>query len=406
MEDTFLQQKGYLDLKSLVYSLVVVLYFAVITAVNQVKSGVFSAAFYGVMLLGALVFFSDKGALRLRPVLFIAFGAMILGICNILFVGNLTWVLLIILMLSFLMAVFFLDGNIDENAFRMAMDVNALVITVKLLLHGKDARVFVDTSNNYISVHLLAPIVIYYSLLDARGKKAPLLPAVVSWVLSLWAGGRGGFLACTILLGGMLISRFFKDETTKRERIILAVVILLAMIPAIVIVVQSFLNRFSDLYVVSRFTDKGMDGGRRLECWIDYIRQTLESPGRILFGTPLDEVPMAIYYEGNLHNAYLFVHVYLGLGGFIFVPFMFARAAIYAMRKKKWIYFWCIMAFAFRGLTDHVFGVNRLTVVVLALVFLPDIMGWKNKKKENTEGEKNANFSSYSGTCGFQGDTQ
>lgn len=381
--DGFTQTKyGYLNLTKLMFSGVVLLYFVAVIAVNQVKSIVASGFFYLVLLLGTVVYFYTKRSMAFRPVIFYAIGAAILGACNILFVGNLTWLRVVILFVSFLFAVIFLDDDVDERTFLIAVYLNAAVVAFRLFLYGRQNPVYVDSSNNYISVHLLMPAVLYYSMLEMRGKKIPIFPAVVIWILSLLAGGRGGLLAATILLGGIILYRFYQDEVTRRERAILGIILFVIMVPVVLIVLQFFVSKFSGLYVVTRFLDKGMDGGGRLACWTEYIEKSSLSLSRFLFGTDLTKVDWAVHYNGNLHNSYLFVHAYLGIFGFLFVIVMLIRAVVLGIRCRKWIYVTSLITIMFRSLTDHVFGVNRLSVVILALIFIPDILRIREKSQK------------------------
>jgi hypothetical protein len=216
-------------------------------------------------------------------------------------------------------------------------------------------------------------------MLEMRGKKIPIFPAILIWVLSLLAGGRGGLLAATILLGGIILYRFYRDEVTRRERVIPGLILFIILVPVALIVLELFASRFSGLYVVTRFLDKGMDGGGRLDCWTEYIEKTSLSLSRILFGTDLTKVDWVVHYDGNLHNSYLFVHAYLGIFGFLFVLVMLIRAVVLGIRCRKWIYVTSLITIMFRSLTDHVFGVNRLSVVILALVFIPDILRIREK---------------------------
>ena len=94
---------GYIDLPRLAFSLVGLLYFISIIAVNQVKSSIFSAFYYGVLALAAVVFFATKRALTMKPVLLYAAGSFLLAACNVIFVGNMTWIKTVILIMSFLM---------------------------------------------------------------------------------------------------------------------------------------------------------------------------------------------------------------------------------------------------------------------------------------------------------------
>lgn len=374
---------GYIDLPRLAFSLVGLLYFISIIAVNQVKSIIFSAFYYGVLALAAVVFFATKRALTMKPVLLYAAGSFLLAACNVIFVGNMTWIKTGILFMSFLVAAVMLDDMTDERAFLIAVYLNAAVVAVKIAMHGLSAPVYVEASNNYVSVHLLAPAVLYYSLLNIRGKKIPLIPGIVVWVLSLVAGGRGGLLAATILLGGIILHRYLEDEATRRERVLLGCLLVVILIPLLFLLLQVFASRFNGLYVVTRFLDKGLDGGGRLACWAEYIEKSMMSVTRFLFGTELYEVGWVVHYKGNLHNSYLFVHAFLGIFGFLFLLGMLIRAIVVGIRRKMWVYVFSLLAFMFRGLTDHVFGVNRLTVVILALILIPDVLKAKERMSKS-----------------------
>ncbi len=374
---------GYIDLPRLAFSLVGLLYFISIIAVNQVKSSIFSAFYYGVLALAAVVFFATKRALTMKPVLLYAAGSFLLAACNVIFVGNMSWIKTGILLMSFLMAAVMLDDMTDERAFLIAVYLNAAVVAVKIAMHGLSAPVYVESSNNYISVHLLAPAVLYYSLLNIRGKKIPLIPGIVIWVLSLVAGGRGGLLAATILLGGIILHRYLEDEATRRERVLLGCLLVVILVPLLFLLLEVFASRFNGLYVVTRFLDKGLNGGGRLACWAEYIEKSMMSVTRFLFGTELYEVGWVVHYDGNLHNSYLFVHAFLGIFGFLFLMGMLIRAIVVGIRRKMWVYVFSLLAFMFRGLTDHVFGVNRLTVVILALILIPDVLKAKERMSKS-----------------------
>ncbi len=402
-------QRGYLDLTRLAFSLVTLFYFVAVIAINQSQSIIFTGFFYLTFILAAVVFFMTKRAFTLRRMMFYAFGGAVLGLINLVFIGNLPWLNIVIMVFSFLMAVVMLDDAVDERVFLLAYYLNAAVVTLRILQNGRSMRVYVDSSNNYVSIHLLMPAMLYYSMLEARGKKIPIFPAVIGWGLSLLAGGRGGLIAWTILLGGIILHRYLENEASRRERVLLGIGLVVLMIPVLLILVQTFVSRFSDLYVVTRFLDKGMDGGGRLACWTEYIQKSFTHVSWFLFGTPLKEVEWAVTYDGNLHNSYLFEHAYMGIVGFVFVLGLFVRAIWVGIREKKWIYVWCILSLGFRGLTDRVFGMTRLTVVIVTMLFLPDILGYAKKKLQPhsiKEIYENANTCSDSGQSRIQGDSQ
>ncbi len=369
------QNTGSIDVIRTGLSLAVLLYFLAIIAVNQVASPITSAFYYLAIFTGALLYFGLKRSMGIRPLVLLAIGAGILTGLNTVLVGNMTAVLSMIMVASFFVAALMLDEGVDERAFLIAIYLNAGVALIRLLLFGSKVSVYVGSTNNYVSIHLLAPGILYYSLLDARGKKIPIIPAFVIWMLSLLAGGRGGLLASTILLLGVILRRYLADETARRDRILLGLLLALIMIPVLVILVWSVFMSGSDIYVINRFLDKGMNGGGRIDCWIEYIQAMFSSAKNFLFGVNTGTLWWGRHYNGNLHNSFLFVHAYMGIFGFGTFLFLIGRACLRAVRNGKGVYLCCILTLCFRGLTDHMFGGNRMTAIVLAMVLLPDFTG-------------------------------
>ena len=373
------QNTGSIDIQRTGLSLAVLMYFLAIIAVNQVAGAVTSAFYYLAIFTGAVLFFGLKRSMGIRPTVLLAIGAGALCGLNTVFVGNMTIVLTMIMVASFFVAALMLDEGVDERAFLIALYLNAGVALIRLVLFGNKVSVYVGSTNNYVSIHLLAPGLLYYSLLDARGKKIPIFPAFVIWTLSLLAGGRGGLLASTILLMGVILRRYLADGTARRDRILLGLLLAVIMIPVLVILAWSIFMSGSDLYVINRFLDKGMDGGGRIDCWIEYIQAMFSSAKNFLLGVNTDTLWWGRHYNGNLHNSFLFVHAYMGIFGFGTFLFLIGRACLRAIRNGKGVYLCCILTLCFRGLTDHMFGGNRMTAIVIAMVLLPDFVGLGKK---------------------------
>ena len=396
------KKPGYIDLSELAISIGVLLYFIAVIVVNQVDSAVTSGFYYIAIILCFVFYAVYKREFSMSPVVFFALGGIFLATVNFAEVGNIKLLPCFILFSSFFLAMIFLSPKVNDNTFLIAVFLNAFVVAVKLGLHGLNTPVYVDSSNNYISIHLLSPALLYYTRLDLGKKKMPLYPVAVIWILCLLAGGRGGVLACTILAFGVVMRRYLSNPKDRRSRIKLLFILTVLMIPATLIILQYLVSRLSGLYVMDRFMNKGLDGGGRLDCWTEYIQNAFKSTKNFLFGVPLDEVSWAIRYKGNLHNSFLFVHAYTGFFGLAFLLGMLIRAAAYAIRNHMGVYLCCLITLCFRGMTDHMFGVNRHTVVVLAMVFIPICMALQKKQK----GTEDAYISCYTGAGRLQGNPQ
>ena len=383
--DTQTTKYGYLNIQRVGMSAAVLLYFLAIIAVNQVPGAVTSAFYYLAIFVGGLAFYSQKRTFGIRPLVLMAMGAGILCIVNTFALGNESVVRSMIMVASFFVAALMLDEEVDERTYLAAIYLNAAVALAHLLLFGRKAAVYAGSSNNYVSIHLLIPAVLYYSLLDVRGKKIPIIPAGVIWVTSLLAGGRGGLIASTLLLAGVLLRRYLQDDASRRERVLLGFVLILILIPVIYVVIRIAMEKLSDLYVIDRFMAKGMDGGGRIACWTEYLEYMGKSAKNMFLGVNLDDLRWVRHYNGNLHNSFLFIHAYMGMAGFVTFMILLIRATVWSIRNKKGIYLCCIMTLCFRGLTDHMFGGNRMSAIVIAMVLIPDFLRMQEKMKKLRE---------------------
>ena len=194
------------------------------------------------------------------------------------------------------------------------------------------------------------------------------------WLLSFLMGGRGGVLSCTLLLAGVILSRFLEDKASRRDKVLLMILLVIILIPVLLIAFLAVSKNGSSLYAVDRFLNKGLDGGGRIDCWIEYITAAWKSTTAFLFGADLDKLWWVQHYSGNLHNSFLFVHAYMGILGILGLLVLIVRACVRAVRLKKGLYLCCIIAICFRGMTDHMFGGNRLSAVMIAILILSDFV--------------------------------
>ncbi len=366
---------GYVDINRLWLSSVVVLLFTAIHMPYLFPGTVTSALYYVIVFIGIVSLFGMRSKLRVRSIFFWAIGAAFLSILNTVIIGNQNVIRTGILFAAFFLAIFFLLDEVDERAFAISVYINSLFVLIKLLQNGVKGRVYDGYSNNYVSILLLSPAVLYYAVCSARGRKCSVFPATITCVLSFLMGGRGGVLSTGILLMGVILHKYFKDRESRRERVILGIILCIVLVPMMVYGIMSiFQNESSDLYIVDRFTRFGMEGGQRIDIWNEYLGDLGLSWKYFVFGVDQSILYWAQPFEGNLHNSFMFVHAYLGIVGFVVFVVLMIRAMVKAIKSGKWLYFCAILTFAFRGFTDHVFGANRISAIIIALIFLPDFI--------------------------------
>ncbi len=373
---------GYIDLNRLCPSAVVVLLFTSIHMAYLMPGGVTSTLYYVMILLGIIVLLGIRRNLGFRMIAIWATGAAVLSLLNTLIIGNQNIIRTGILVAAFFIAALFLSDEVDERAFAISSYLNSLFVLVRVLQNGGTReRVYDGYSNNYVSVLLLSPAVLYYAVCSARNKKCSIWPAVCVWGLSFVMAGRGGVLSTSFLLLGVLLHKFFLDEASRRDRVILGIILCMILIPAVIYGLSSLFQSDSNLYIVDRINKNGLDGGQRLDIWNEYITDMFKSWQYLFFGVKQDIIVYAQQFSGNLHNSFLFVHAYLGIIGFVVFVGLVIRAFWKSIQSGKWLYFCALFTFAFRGFTDHVFGSNRISAIMIALVLLPDFIDLFATKK-------------------------
>lgn len=289
-----------------------------------------------------------------------------LGILNYLFIGNTNLLRLIIIITSILFAFIFYCGNVDTKCLLTAIFLNAAIIVYHFVLNGLTQPVYVESSNNFVSIHLLAPTVIYYSLLEKYQQNIPLFPAFLVWLLCFFGGGRGGFLVASILFVGL----FFLKNFNKKYKplwliIILIFVLILSFAPF------SFTQSFSDYRLVTQFQSRLMNDNGRFVLWYEYVSKSFYDLKNLLLGTELTSIVAAERFDYNLHNSFLFIHAYLGLIGLLLTFCLLINGVVFCIKSKKWVYLLCLISFSLRGATDLVFGAGRLSPVFVFLLFFP-----------------------------------
>lgn len=238
-------------------------------------------------------------------------------------------------------------------------------------LSGTDTNAVLHSSTNYISIVLILAVSFYYIGVEENGKIlkiSDIIPAVLCFLLSIWAGGRGGILSCGVLLFFVTLAvmkNITSKKTAHKTLIFLGVIVLLIIY---YMTDASFLGRFSNL---GKFGTRGFKSTARIIIWSDYLEKTWDSLVYFLLGTPLKLVPSVVEFELNTHNSFLQMHALYGIIPFICFGILALRAAWFYFKNGLYMHLGLLFALFVRGMTDKfIFGQYGMPLVMY-FVLLP-----------------------------------
>jgi len=211
-------------------------------------------------------------------------------------------------------------------------------------------EVFEHSSRNTFSVLLLEATTLLYIVFIQRNSlgRFPLWPAVLSFVVSVWAIGRSGILSTGFLLCGVIFVNFLKSRRKIRYLFFVGIVV------SLVFILFVSWQRESFTLVISRFSTEGLKESHRVEIATHYFRQIAEKPYRLLFGYNVQFDPfLSTVWNSNLHNSYLKLHSIIGIGalGLLF----FIIRGIYKKGKRCTLFWFIGGALLLRAATDTAF---------------------------------------------------
>ena len=263
---------------------------------------------------------------------------------------------MIFTLLYWVIFILILDEGVSPQYIGYAIYINCVFFSCLLIWSGLGTNILDGLSNNYISVILLFPLLIYYIKLEEKGGSIPLLPAILVWITCLLAVGRGGILASSVLLLGILIYLFFYRQRWKKKeamyfyRFIISLSFILTIQLAVV-----FYDVILEWSVFQRFAKHGFYGTGRAGIWDEYLYYVNHNLKNFLFGVDFDSLFQMIRYKHNLHNSFLNVHAYNGIIMLVYIIVCLTRQIILGIQSKRWIMVVCIVAFCLRAFTDKIF---------------------------------------------------
>jgi hypothetical protein len=241
------------------------------------------------------------------------------------------------------------------------------------LTHG-----LLTSSGNYISILLILAASIYYIGLQNKTKQFrfwDVIPALLCFLLSIWAMGRGGIISTAFLLI-LVVGILFRQKIQKGK-------VIYKFLFVLVIVAVAFIL-YKEISLIDQFMTLGKLGHEGLETprpqmWASYLSKMAESPIYILLGTPLEQVRVLHEIGNNCHNSFLQLHAYNGvviLCGFVY---LLIKSIVYMYKNKLYALLAITLTIVMRGMTDKfIFGQYGMPIM-LYLVFYPFAYVRKNK---------------------------
>lgn len=365
---------------SQIHTVAAILFLAVIVLINQISHFAVTGVYYLCALFAFGVWLYGDGKKLEVPKQIAVFAVLIVltGLINVVYPGNSTLNKHLFTVVSVGIALVFLDKRTDERVFLYMFFINALVVLIRMLIGGPKGTIYVSSSANFVSVHLLCPLVLFYSETERREKKLRLWPVVAAWVMCLVARGRAGILFCSFLLLGLMVVRVLPPflQLDKRKKLTYSAVLAGVLVLAVVLAVK--VDLIQKIPVLEKFKKFGMSGTGRGNIWGDYLRHTFAAFENAVFAPALENVQYVVRHGGNLHNSFLNIHAYNGLIMFAVVIIMCAYAAINGMKNGKWVYLICFATFCMRGFTDYVFWGSTGTPFLFYFLFMPYVTGKRN----------------------------
>ncbi len=356
-----------------ILSLILLLYFLLVFILEELTNNpILLLVFYGVFFCGIILNICCNVSHLWKPFIFIV-GAFLLGTISYFINRNISILSYLYLVFGICISMIFVDRRIKSDLLIYLLLVNVILLIFLMYQKGLDNQLMPDHSNNYVSVYLLMPLCLYYTRVDLYKENYHIYPAIIVAVLSILSGGRGGFISSIFILIALVMCKLFSGKSFVKKMRVLFILSLIVVIIAIPLI-SSFIDNNASLDLINRFNRKGMTSFGRLNIWEEYLNSCKNNVLYLLFGSNIQNLKWASFFEGNLHNSFLFVHAYTGLIGLLFILIASIRAYIYALRNHKWIYFSVLLALEFRSFTDHVFGANRLTAIFLAVLLAPDLI--------------------------------
>jgi len=215
-----------------------------------------------------------------------------------------------------------------------------------------------NLSSNHISVIVLYVTVLYYIEMLRESKNWSIIPAIIFFIISVYAGGRSGIVSSAFMVSGLV---FFNKNSNKYVKFIITLAF---------IVFLSILYNYSDFRyeIFEKFYTRSIQGEPRINIISSYFSNL--SIKSIMFGYEPNYV-YSFFHTGNLHNSFLVLHYRYGIIGIITMIFIVKKILKLFVNRKFYLLV-VVMSILIRALTDTILIPFYFDFVLFYLLFYLD----------------------------------
>lgn len=257
-------------------------------------------------------------------------------------------------------------------SFSWLMWIGYIVLIVGIMLYASTVpqrfirqTLFSNVSSNVVSAQtmwLLALMYVGYARSRIRMPIALyILPAVMTFALCVYVGGRSGAIFSGLALVGAVLS--LRSAGYSIWKILLSASLLSFML----LIGYRALKGDGQFAIISNFSLGGLESSARAGVINEYI-DSLDSIANLLFGTDLSSLRTVQAVE-QPHNSYILLHSNLGIVGFCVIVVLIVRYLIIIARHNIGLML-IVLSFYLRIATDSVCFFSTLDFVVYAMCIL------------------------------------
>lgn len=231
------------------------------------------------------------------------------------------------------------------------------------MIAGVDAEnVLKTTSLNGISIVMLVACASLCITVASEGRDVPLLPALLTLVISLWAVGLSGILASALLLAGLVL---VKLKTRKSYVLVLAMV---AVVGYTIVSTWGYrvgatpFERAVESYHIRPRTPES-----RVVLWSNYYNNL--DAFRVFFGVNVlnDPWPEGPVNDYNYHSAFIALHLQTGLMGLVTIGLLVV--ALIRCYRRSGVFLFVLLSVLLRWSTDSGMFFNVFDFVPYFFIF-------------------------------------
>lgn len=222
-------------------------------------------------------------------------------------------------------------------------------------------------SGNHISVTFISLAALVYIAATVNQRQKTILPALVTFVISVLSLGVGGIISSGLLLIGVLLYLIAMIPRYRTAAIFVSIGFGLVIMLKMDAISASVERRSAEFYLeggdLATKLDPGMvlSGNDRYQIWGDYLGEM--NAEKLILGTPLN-VPH--YGYTNLHSSYFLLHARTGVW---FFPIMAVLlVSMIGLIRRDPLLFICLLAIVVRAYSDTVYlGIGSYDWILLYL---------------------------------------